>query len=320
MFGIIVTIIHCCLYIIQGCGIQSESCFGWKTFDDSIASIDDVNSSSDYPTEFRDDIIDVRFLILNDDNQYIWSEYRNNLDNIGCDDYQKNNIDWYKEINCTSNVIGIGLRMNNGNQKWICDIIYFNDIIIDTFYDTNNNGLDSISFDYGINIENDSYSYYAIDLNGNILSNNESYIITTSPTIYPTASPLKSVMKMNSNGDNTISLVIITVVITSSICCICWVFILIFKHNIPQRNKLKHNKTSDNNISTMNIVNHSSIKNAIELVTAEHVKAATFEGGITRPSHDTNARHKKGELSTVSDLYIQNNTSNTQNTTIDGDV
>ena len=354
MFVIIVVIIDYYSYMIRGCGIQSESCFGWKTFDREFAG-----TGHD---------MDVRFLFENNID-YSWTEYYNDLNNNDCDDHKRNNIDWYSNVVCPSNIVAVGIRMNSGYDGWLCDTIYINNIVIDTFYDINNNELDGIWLDYDVNARNNSEIYYAIDMTGKILSNNESYIITKSQTNYPTIKPtlnptklssinptmnpiitpsptesplnpntyasVSALVPINLHKDSTINLIIITVIITSSICCICWVCILILKQCILNRNKLKnnnmkHNKNLDDHIATINIINHSSINNAIELVTDKHVKESTFddilehqrtsEGGIARPSRDTKTRHIRGELSLGSELYIPSNTSNTSNKTMDGDV
>ena len=167
------------IYIINvfGCGDELNSCFGWKTFDEEFAATADD--------------MDVRFLILNI-NDYIWTDYYINLDNNGCDDHQRNAIDWYTHVRCPPNIIAVGIRMNNGHDGWLCDAIYINNIVINTFYDSDNNPLDGIWLDYGSNPRENSESYYAIDMTGKILSNDESFIpgiINELPTINPTLRP-----------------------------------------------------------------------------------------------------------------------------------
>ena len=184
--NIIYYFINICIIInVFGCGNELNSCFGWKTFDDELSD------TSDY--------MDVRFLIETN-NGYIWTAYYNNLDNNDCNDYQRNNIDWYSNVICPSNVVAVGIRMNSGTDSWLCDTIYINNIVIDTFYDSNNTALNGIWLDYGFDARNDSESYYSIDLNGNILSNDESYIMTNSPTKNPTNRPTNRPTIFQSNS------------------------------------------------------------------------------------------------------------------------
>ena len=138
------------------CGNQGNSCFGLKTSD--IIGSNTINS------------IDIRFF---DDDIGSWTNWYYNIGNTNdCTYFRSGFTDWFPNITCNGNIKGIGIQ-KNGNDDWILDTIFINNITIDIF-----SLQDTLLFD------DVTSTYYAIGLDGTVESTDTSFNFpTNSPTL-----------------------------------------------------------------------------------------------------------------------------------------
>ena len=181
------------IYGVNRCGSSKDACFGWKI---SKSKMNDI---------IHDNGVDIRFLLIND-TEYIWTSYTYNLSNNNCNNNVNNDyINWYNSVYCPLNIIAIGIKINTSDKDWTCDAIYINNKTIDTFYD--NNGIyDGLCMSVS---QNELYKYYAINIiTGTILSRNESFKLTLSPTKQQTSEPTSertNIIEYNTQNNINIS-------------------------------------------------------------------------------------------------------------------